>query len=155
MVKVIIKNIEKTTIKTKDRPEKTTIKTKDRPEKTTIKTKSRSKRTKHIYNRVTASDYEEHIGGGYMSKISNVFNIFINKQNQEEVENNKKILENGIEEKEPQLLASTDLEPLTESEISVAGKGIFTSFLKSSSTAITNSKLSAILEVVYILKRSS
>ena len=33
-----------------------------------------------------------------MSKISNVFNIFINKQNQEEVENNKKILENGIEE---------------------------------------------------------
>ena len=98
MVKVIIKNIEKTTIKTKDRPEKTTIKTKDRPEKTTIKTKSRSKRTKHIYNRETASDYEEHIGGGYMSKISNVFNIFINKQNQEEVENNKKILENGIEE---------------------------------------------------------
>ena len=98
MVKVIIKNIGKTTIKTKDRPEKTTIKTKDRPEKTTIKTKSRSKRTKHIYNRETASDYEEHIGGGYMSKISNVFNIFINKQNQEEVENNKKILENGIEE---------------------------------------------------------
>ena len=87
MVKVIIKNIGKTTIKTKDRPEKTTI-----------KTKSRSKRTKHIYNRETASDYEEHIGGGYMSKISNVFNIFINKQNQEEVENNKKILENGIEE---------------------------------------------------------
>ena len=33
-----------------------------------------------------------------MSKISNVFNIFINKQNQEEAENNKKILENGIEE---------------------------------------------------------
>ena len=98
MVKVIIKNIEKTTIKTKDRPEKTTIKTKDRPEKTTIKTKSRSKRTKHIYNRETASDYEEHIGGGYMSKISNVFNIFINKQNQEEAENNKKVLENGIEE---------------------------------------------------------
>jgi len=98
MVKVIIKNIGKTTIKTKDRPEKTTIKTKDRPEKTTIKTKSRSKRTKHIYNRETASDYEEHIGGGYMSKISNVFNIFINKQNQEEAENNKKILENGIEE---------------------------------------------------------
>ena len=87
MVKVIIKNIGKTTIKTKDRPEKTTI-----------KTKSRSKRTKHIYNRETASDYEEHIGGGYMSKISNVFNIFINKQNQEEAENNKKILENGIEE---------------------------------------------------------
>ena len=87
MVKVIIKNIGKTTIKTKDRPEKTTI-----------KTKSRSKRTKHIYNRETASDYEEHIGGGYMSKISNVFNIFINKQNQEEAENNKKVLENGIEE---------------------------------------------------------
>lgn len=40
-------------------------------------------------------------------------------------------LENGIEEKEPEFSASTDLEPLTESEITVAGKGIFISFLKS------------------------
>lgn len=36
----------------------------------------------------------------------------------------------GIEEKEPIIAASTDLEPLTESEITMAGKGIFHSFLK-------------------------
>ena len=79
MVKVIIKNIEKTTIKTKDRPEKTTI-----------KTKSRSKRTKHIYNRETVSDYEEHIGGGYMSKISNVFNILLIKKTKKRLKITKK-----------------------------------------------------------------
>lgn len=39
--------------------------------------------------------------------------------------------QNGIEEKEPQITTSTDLEPLIESEVSIAGKGIFTSFLKS------------------------
>lgn len=37
----------------------------------------------------------------------------------------------GVEEKEPQFTISTDLEPLIESEVSIAGKGIFTSFLKS------------------------
>jgi hypothetical protein len=71
MVKVIINNIKKATIKTKDQPKKATI-----------KTKSRSKRKKHLYNRETITDYEEHIGGGNNFKISNLF----------------KILENGIEE---------------------------------------------------------
>jgi hypothetical protein len=36
----------------------------------------------------------------------------------------------GIEEKEPIISASTEIEPLTESEITMAGKGIFHSFLK-------------------------
>lgn len=36
----------------------------------------------------------------------------------------------GIEEKEPEISASTDIEQLTESEITMAGKGIFHSFLK-------------------------
>ena len=77
MVKVIINNIKKATIKTKDQPKKATI-----------KTKSRSKRKKHLYNRETITDYEEHIGGG---KISNLFNIFVNKQKQEEAKIKKKI----------------------------------------------------------------
>ena len=68
MVKVIINNIKKATIKTKDQPKKATI-----------KTKSRSKRKKHLYNRETITDYEEHIGGG---KISNLFNIFVNNKQQ-------------------------------------------------------------------------
>ncbi len=76
MVKVIINNIKKATIKTKDQPKKATI-----------KTKSRSKRKKHLYNRETITDYEEHIGGG---KISNLFNIFVNKQKQEEAKIKKK-----------------------------------------------------------------
>jgi hypothetical protein len=95
MVKVIINNIKKATIKTKDQPKKATIKTKDQPKKATIKTKSRSKRKKHLYNRETITDYEEHIGGG---KISNLFNIFVNKQKQEEAKIKKKKLECGIEE---------------------------------------------------------
>lgn len=36
----------------------------------------------------------------------------------------------GIEEKEPIISASTEIEPLTESDITMAGKGIFHSFLK-------------------------
>ena len=37
---------------------------------------------------------------------------------------------NGVVEKEPVVAFSTDLEPLTESEITPGGKGAFTSFLK-------------------------
>lgn len=40
-------------------------------------------------------------------------------------------LQKGIEEKEPDVLTSTDTEQLWESEITVAGKGMFSSFLKS------------------------
>jgi hypothetical protein len=63
--------------------------------------------------------------------LSNAINILDDKTKQEIKAQIDHYLENGIEEKEPQFTASTDLEPLTESEITVAGKGIFISFLKS------------------------
>ena len=63
--------------------------------------------------------------------LSNAINILDDKTKQEIKAQIDYYLENGIEEKEPQFTASTDLEPLTESEITVAGKGIFISFLKS------------------------
>ena len=70
-------------------------------------------------------------GSDLSINLSNAINVLDDKEQQEIKAQIDHYLENGIEEKEPQLLASTDLEPLTESEISVAGKGIFTSFLKS------------------------
>jgi hypothetical protein len=63
--------------------------------------------------------------------LSNAINILDDKTKQEIKAQIDHYLENGIEEKEPQFLVSTDLEELTESEITVAGKGIFVSFLKS------------------------
>lgn len=63
--------------------------------------------------------------------LSNAINILDDKTKQEIKAQIDYYLENGIEEKEPQFLISTDLEPLTESEITIAGKGIFISFLKS------------------------
>jgi hypothetical protein len=63
--------------------------------------------------------------------LSNAINILDDNTKQEIKAQIDHYLENGIEEKEPQFLVSTDLEPLTESEITVAGKGIFISFLKS------------------------
>ena len=63
--------------------------------------------------------------------LSNAINVLDDKIQQEIKVQIDHYLENGIEEKEPQFTASTDLEPLTESEITVAGKGIFISFLKS------------------------
>jgi hypothetical protein len=62
--------------------------------------------------------------------LSNAINILDDKTKQEIKAQIDHYLENGIEEKEPEFSASTDLEPLTESEITVAGKGIFISFLK-------------------------
>ena len=63
--------------------------------------------------------------------LSNAINILDDKTKQEIKAQIDYYLENGIEEKEPQFLISTDLEPLMESEITIAGKGIFISFLKS------------------------
>ena len=63
--------------------------------------------------------------------LSNAINILDDKTKQEIKAQIDYYLENGIEEKEPQFLVSTDLEPLMESEITIAGKGIFISFLKS------------------------
>jgi len=65
--------------------------------------------------------------------LSNAINILDEKTQQEIKYQIDNYLQNGIEEKEPQFLVSTDIESLTEAlaeEITVAGKGIFTSFLK-------------------------
>jgi hypothetical protein len=62
--------------------------------------------------------------------LSNAINILDDNTKDEIKYQIDNYLQNGIEEKEPTFLTSTDLEPLTESEITVAGKGIFTSFLK-------------------------
>ena len=63
--------------------------------------------------------------------LSNAINVLDDNIQQEIKYQIDKYLENGIEEKDPTFLTSTDLEPLTESEITIAGKGIFVSFLKS------------------------
>ena len=63
--------------------------------------------------------------------LSNAINILDDNTKDEIKYQIDNYLQNGIEEKEPTFLTSTDLEPLTESEITVAGKGIFISFLKS------------------------
>jgi hypothetical protein len=66
-------------------------------------------------------------------ELSNAINILDDNTKNEIKYQIDNYLQNGIEEKEPQFLISTDLEELTESidgEITIAGKGIFTSFLK-------------------------
>jgi hypothetical protein len=62
--------------------------------------------------------------------LSNAINILDDNTKDEIKYQIDNYLQNGIEEKEPTFLTSTDLEELTESEITVAGKGIFISFLK-------------------------
>lgn len=65
--------------------------------------------------------------------LSNAINILDNNTKDEIKYQIDNYLQNGIEEKEPQFLVSTDIESLTEAlaeEITIAGKGIFTSFLK-------------------------
>lgn len=75
----------------------------------------------------------------YSVDLSNAINILdenIQNDIKSQIEN---YLENGIEEKEPDIIASTNLEQIKEdvsneitiSEITISGKGIFTSFLKS------------------------
>lgn len=66
--------------------------------------------------------------------LSNAINILDDNTKNEIKYQIDNYLQNGIEEKEPQFLVSTDIEQLTEAladEITIAGKGIFTSFLKS------------------------
>jgi len=62
--------------------------------------------------------------------LSNAINILDDNTKDEIKYQIDNYLQNGIEEKKPEFLVSTDLEELTESEITVAGKGIFISFLK-------------------------
>jgi len=63
-------------------------------------------------------------------RLANAINL-LDEHTQKEIKQQiEKYQEVGIEEKEPVIAASTDLEPLTESEITKAGRGIFHSFLK-------------------------
>ena len=64
-------------------------------------------------------------------RLSNAINILDDNAKKEMESLIKDFVENdGIINKEPEVETSTDLEPLQESEISVSGKGVFTSFLK-------------------------
>jgi hypothetical protein len=74
---------------------------------------------KNIVNRYT-QDIDPDIE---LSNAINVLDKRIQNEMKSQIEN---YLQRGIQEKEPEVLASTDLEMLDES----AGKGVFTSFLK-------------------------
>lgn len=66
-------------------------------------------------------------------RVSNVINL-LDKHTQNEIKGQvERYLETGIEDKEPYVLTSTDTEELLESngEVSISGKSIFNSFLKS------------------------
>ena len=82
-------------------------------------------------------EYVKNIVGRYTKEInpdidlSNAINV-LDKRTQSEIKSQiEEYLQNGIQNKEPEMTASTDIEELTESEITMAGKGIFSSFLKS------------------------
>ncbi len=62
--------------------------------------------------------------------ISNAINV-LDIQEQDEIRYQvENYISNGIEDKDPEITTSTDLEDLMESESSVAGKGVFSSFMK-------------------------
>lgn len=62
-------------------------------------------------------------------ELSNAINILDERTKSEIKSQIDNYLENGIEEKDPTIVASTDIEELTEAEITMVGKGIFSSFL--------------------------
>jgi len=63
--------------------------------------------------------------------LENAINLLDKRTQLEIKEQIEEYLQKGIEEKQPDILTSTDTEQLWESEITVAGKGMFSSFLKS------------------------
>lgn len=63
-------------------------------------------------------------------RLSNAVNLLDEREKAEIKELIDDYLENGIRDKEPVVMMSTDLEPLTESDSTLGGKGVFTSFLK-------------------------
>lgn len=63
-------------------------------------------------------------------RLANAINILDERDQKDIKQQIEKYQQEGIEEKEPIISTSTDLEPLTESEITKAGRGIFHSFLK-------------------------
>jgi hypothetical protein len=63
-------------------------------------------------------------------ELSNAINILDDKTKNEIKIQILDYLENGIQEKEPEVMASVDIEKISESEITISGKGVFSSFLK-------------------------
>jgi len=63
-------------------------------------------------------------------RLANAVNLLDDSTKEEIKQQIQEYQSKGIEEKEPEISASTEIEPLTESEITMAGKGIFHSFLK-------------------------
>ena len=64
-------------------------------------------------------------------RLANAINILDEKTQSEMSSLISDFINSGIEEKDPVVDFSTDLEPLTEADITMSGKGVFTSFLKS------------------------
>lgn len=86
---------------------------------------------KSIVNRnfnVKGKESLEEIGSDI--RLANAINI-LDENAQKEMESMiLDFIQNGVSEKEPIISTSTDLEQITESEITKAGRGIFHSFLK-------------------------
>lgn len=62
-----------------------------------------------------------------LSNSINVLDEKIQNDIRQQIEN---YIRNGIEDKEPEMVASTETEELMESEVTTAGKGVFSSFMK-------------------------
>jgi len=63
--------------------------------------------------------------------LSNAINILDEKTQSEIRQQIENYVKNGIENREPDMIASTETEDLMESEVTTAGRGIFSSFMKS------------------------
>jgi hypothetical protein len=81
-------------------------------------------------------DYIKNIVNRYIGEIpsdirlANAINLQDENVKKEIKQQIEKYQQSGIEEKEPLVTASTDIEQLTENDYTLAGKGIFHSFLK-------------------------
>ncbi len=84
-----------------------------------------------------SDEYVKNIVNRYIGEIgsdirlANAVNLLDDATQKEIRQQIEEYQANGIEDKEPVISASTDIEQLVESEITMAGKGIFHSFLKS------------------------
>lgn len=81
-------------------------------------------------------DYVKNIVSRYTQDISpdvdlsNAINVLDEKTQNDIRQQLERYTKNGIEEKDPIMIASTETEQLMESEVTTAGKGIFSSFMK-------------------------
>ena len=83
-----------------------------------------------------SDDYVKNIVNRFLGEIPSDVRLSnaVNLLSEDEQDEMKSLLDdyesNGIQDKEPIVAFSTEIEPLTESEITPGGKGAFTSFLK-------------------------